>query len=83
MLTPGDRSDAPEVSMSDEQALIPPPPVIRERLARNIKERRILRSLLRLSILEDEQRHRRQDGGGLPPPQGSPCCAGQPGEKHL
>jgi hypothetical protein len=36
--------------MSDEPSLIAPPATIRGRLARNIRERRLLRSLLRLSI---------------------------------
>ena len=36
--------------MSDSPNLIPPPAVVRGRLARNIRERRLLRSLLRLAI---------------------------------
>ena len=36
--------------MRECHELIPPPPVIRDRLARNIRERRLLRGLLRLSI---------------------------------
>ena len=36
--------------MSEPDKLIPPPPLVRERLARNIRERRLLRALLRLSV---------------------------------
>jgi hypothetical protein len=43
--------------MSEAQTLIPPPPVVRERLARHIEEGRLLRSLLRLSIRAAEVRH--------------------------
>jgi hypothetical protein len=35
--------------MSDTRPLIPPPREIRERLASNIREQRLLRALLRLS----------------------------------
>jgi hypothetical protein len=38
--------------------LIPPPPIVRERLARHIREGRLLRSLLRLSVRAAEERHR-------------------------
>jgi hypothetical protein len=42
--------------MIDENAnLIPPPPAVRDRLARNIRERRLLRALLRLSIRAAEE----------------------------
>jgi len=37
-------------------ALIPPSPVVRERLADNIRERRLLRSLLKLSVKADQVR---------------------------
>jgi hypothetical protein len=47
-----------EVSMSDDEKLIPPPPVVRERRARHIREGRLLRSLYRLSIRAAEERHR-------------------------
>jgi len=43
--------------MSDPDKLIPPPPVVRDSLARNIRERRLLRSLLRLSVRASEERH--------------------------
>ena len=39
-------------------ALIPPPPIVRARLAEHIAEGRLLRSLLRLSIRAAEERHR-------------------------
>ena len=45
--------------MSQQQELIPAPPVVRERLARHIKEGRLLRSLYRLSIKAAEERHAR------------------------
>jgi hypothetical protein len=54
--------------MSDDQKLIPPPPVVRERLARNIWEGRLLRSLLRLSLRAAEERHR-QTGFVNPAPE--------------
>lgn len=41
--------------MSEPEALVPPPPVVRESLARNIRERRLLRSLLRLSVRVAEE----------------------------
>lgn len=44
--------------MSDDQVLIPPPPVLREKLARNLREARILRGLLRLSIKAAENDNR-------------------------
>jgi hypothetical protein len=50
--------------MSESEKLIPPPPVVRDRLARNIKERRLLRSLLRLSIRAAEDR--RAEGSTTP-----------------
>lgn len=50
--------------MSEPEKLIPPPPVVRERLARNIKERRLLRSLLRLSVRAAEDR--REEGPPTP-----------------
>jgi len=43
--------------MSEPEKLIPSPPVVRNRLARNIQERRLLRALLRLSI-RDAENHR-------------------------
>ena len=44
--------------MSERHELIPPPPVVRDRLARNIEERRLLRSLLRLAIRAAKERRR-------------------------
>ena len=46
--------------MSHDTTLIPPPPVVRERLATHIREGRLLRSLLRLSVRAAEERHRQQ-----------------------
>ena len=40
--------------MTDLDSLIPPAPIVREQLARNIRERRILRSLLQLAIRSSE-----------------------------
>ena len=59
--------------MNDSQDLIPPPPVVRGRLARNIRERRLLQSLLRLSVRaaqegDDERRpeaRREAEGRGV------------------
>lgn len=47
-----------EVTMSDAEVLIPPPALVRERLAKNVREARMLRSLLRLSVRISEDRHR-------------------------
>ncbi len=44
--------------MSETSVLIPPPPVVRDRLARHYREGRILQSLLKLSIRAAEERHR-------------------------
>jgi hypothetical protein len=44
--------------MTQHDELIPPPPIVRERLATHIREGRILRSLLRLSVRAAEERHR-------------------------
>jgi hypothetical protein len=41
--------------MSEPDKLIAPPPIVRDRLARNIKERRLLRALLRLSVRAAEE----------------------------
>jgi hypothetical protein len=38
--------------------LIPPPPVVRKMLAQHLREGRLLRALLRLSIRADEVRFR-------------------------
>jgi len=40
--------------------LIPPPPAVREKLAQNIREGRLLRQLLGLSIRAAEERHRQR-----------------------
>ena len=56
--------------MTESPCLIPAPEVIRERLARVARERRILRSLLKLSIdasrglgTEESRKSRRPKGG--------------------
>jgi len=46
--------------MSTPEEIIPPPPVVREKLARHIREGRLLRSLLRLSVRAAEERHRQK-----------------------
>src|SRR5262249_22644694 len=38
------------MSMPDNEPIIPPPPVVRDRLARSLRETRLLRRLLRLSV---------------------------------
>jgi hypothetical protein len=53
--------------MSEPQVLIPPPPVVRERLAHNIREGRLLRSLLRLSLRAAEERREAEQRGGRAP----------------
>jgi hypothetical protein len=50
--------------MRDDPIPIPPPPVVRRRLARNIRERRLLQSLLRLSIRASQEGAER--GGRAP-----------------
>ncbi len=44
--------------MSTNEELIPRPPVVREHLARSLREARLLRRLLRLSVAAAEERHR-------------------------
>lgn len=46
--------------MSEAQALIPPPSVVREKLSNAVREAQFLRSLLRLSVRAAEERHRDQ-----------------------
>jgi hypothetical protein len=53
-----------EPSMNEHEKLIPPPPLLREHLARNLRERRYLRALLRLSVKAAEDR--RQESPALP-----------------
>ena len=48
--------------VESELALIPPPPVVRDRLAMLIRQERLLRSLLRLSVRAAEERHRQRAG---------------------
>ena len=56
MILPSDKKFAREAFMTETQQLIPPPPVIRDRLARAVREARLLRALLRLSIQIAEYR---------------------------
>jgi hypothetical protein len=42
--------------MSKHDDLIPPAPIVRERLSRNLRERRRLRSLLRLAVQAAQDR---------------------------
>ncbi len=44
--------------MSANDELIPPPPVVRERLAACLRQTSLLRRLLRLSVRAAEERHR-------------------------
>jgi hypothetical protein len=44
--------------MQERDELIPRPPIVRERLARHLREARLLRRLLRLSVAAAEERHR-------------------------
>jgi len=44
--------------MSEQETIIPPPPLVRDRLARSLREARLLRRLLRLSVAAAEERHR-------------------------
>ena len=43
--------------MSTREELIPRPPVVRERLARSLRETRLLKRLLRLSVEAAEERY--------------------------
>lgn len=44
--------------MPDSDDIIPRPPLVRERLAQSLREARLLRRLLRLSVEAAEERHR-------------------------
>jgi hypothetical protein len=44
--------------MLANEELIPAPPVVRKRLAHHLREGRLLRALLRLSVRADEERDR-------------------------
>jgi len=45
--------------MQETDDIIPRPPVVRERLARSLREARLLRRLLRLSVAAAEERYRK------------------------
>jgi hypothetical protein len=49
-----------------ESILIPPPPVVRERLATHIREGRLLRAILRVSIRAAEERRRQKSAVPTP-----------------
>lgn len=56
--------------------LVPPPPVVRQQLASNLEEARLLRRLLRLSVQFAERRHRpRPDVGAAPGAEPVACAA--------
>lgn len=60
--------------MQTDDLMVPPPPVVRERLARHVREARLLRALLRLAERAAEERQRQaapkprheaaEEGGG-------------------
>jgi hypothetical protein len=47
--------------MSVSEELIPPPPILRERIAKHVREGRMLRSLLRLSVRAAEEQSRQSE----------------------
>lgn len=53
--------------MIANEKLIPVPPVVRKMLAEHLREGRLLRSLLRLSVRADEERYRRRQEGQAEP----------------
>src|SRR5271157_3464255 len=80
--------------MSTSEELIPRPPVVRERLARSLRETKLLKRLLRLAVEAAEERHRekpldaRQEAAGragvlwTPAPRRKPAVYG-PGPVRL
>jgi hypothetical protein len=42
--------------MPENESVIPPPPVVRDRLARSLREARLLRRLLRLSVAAAQEK---------------------------
>jgi hypothetical protein len=54
------------MSIARDTTLIPPPPVVRERLAIHIREGRLLRALLRVSIRAAEERQRQTAAAPAP-----------------
>jgi hypothetical protein len=42
--------------MPENDPIIPPPPVVRDRLARSLREARLLRRLLRLSVAAAQEK---------------------------
>jgi hypothetical protein len=54
------------MKIARDTTLIPPPPIVRERLATHIREGRILRALLRVSLRAAEERHRQTTATAIP-----------------
>jgi hypothetical protein len=52
--------------MCEPDALIPPPPIVRDRLARALREARLLRRLLRLAIVADGEQRPETDAPATP-----------------
>ncbi len=52
------------------EELIPRPPVVRERLAKSLRETRLLKRLLRLSVEAAEERHRQANQPKAARPEG-------------
>jgi hypothetical protein len=55
--------------MTTTDELIPRPPVVRDRLARSLRETRFLKRLLRLSIAVAEERQRQTADPSTPQPE--------------
>jgi hypothetical protein len=55
------------MSATRDPALIPPPPLVRARLAANLREAAILRAQLRVSIKDAEERHLQASMNGVAP----------------
>lgn len=55
--------------MTTTDELIPRPPVVRDRLARSLRETRLLKRLLRLSIAAAEDRRRQAPADHDPQPE--------------
>lgn len=55
--------------MNTTDELIPRPPVVRDRLARSLRETRLLKRLLRLSIAAAEDRRRHDPADPTPQPE--------------
>jgi hypothetical protein len=60
--------------MQGNDEIVPRPPVVRERLAQSLREARLLRRLLRLSVEAAEERHREKLGPRDRQPEGVNCA---------